>query len=107
MTSPSWKRLPWPTLASPAHTRQAPVKALKRSGHETRSRLDAPVTVLPGHDIDRLVTAELRSVLAPAAELDGEMHLARSDMDRRALRPPAPRPAGAGAGMQHRDLALP
>src|SRR5262249_30228978 len=81
------------SLATPACTRQA-------SGRETRSRLDAPMPLLPRDDVDRFVTAELGAVLAPAAELDREVDLVRPDLDRRALLPLAVRPALAGAGLK-------
>src|SRR6185436_20726583 len=54
------------------------------------------MAILAGDDVDRLERADQRAVGAETAELDLQVDLVRPDMDRRALVPPAARPAVAG-----------
>src|SRR5260370_27069309 len=89
--------LPGPPLARPACIGQA-------SGRKTRSRLYAPMPVLAGYDVDRLEAPDQRFIRPPMAERDLQVHLVRSDMDRRALVPLAPRPAVARPGQEILEL---
>src|SRR6266851_4594980 len=76
------------------------------SGRKTRSRLYAPMPVLAGYDVDRLEAPDQRFIRPPTAERDLQVHLVRSDMDRRALVPLAPRPAVARPGQEVLELVI-
>src|SRR5260370_6777042 len=76
------------------------------SGRKTRSRLYAPMPVLAGYDVDRLEAPDQRFIRPPTAERDLQVHLVRSDMDRRALVPLAPRPAVARPGQEILELVV-
>src|SRR5260370_12816045 len=91
--------LPGPTLARPACIGQA-------SGRKTRSRLYAPMPVLAGYDVDRLEAPDQRFIRPPTAERHLQVHLVRSDMDRRALVPLAPCPAVARPGQEILELVV-
>src|SRR4030088_1612449 len=64
------------------------------------------MTILKGHDVNRLEAADQRSLRPPAAERDLQVHLVRSDMDGRTLVPLAPRPAVARPGPEILELVV-
>src|SRR4030088_1337694 len=64
------------------------------------------MTILKGHDVNRLEAADQRSTPPPAAERDLQVHLVRSDMDGRTLVPLAPRPAVARPGPENLELVV-